>query len=406
MGVACTLHDAHNITEALEHPTVWTAYIQDLECHVLEESRKFYRSYGHAKASQMSSNVSAYLMKVRSTLATEESRCKDIFSPCTTARVTHILLQEMITSQQDIIMEGVEPHFDSVFSSLFAGAVTSVSELSYEVVSSQFEGLVNMFYLFVLAVEYTARDVYSSGDMGLLRDTDPLLQKLADGFSRFGKRVGDCVLEGHVQGSSRPSGTQSRVQISKKLFPTPSSSAEPVEKLKEVSECNESPVQDTTHSAAAAVPSPRASTGQAGPVQSANTPSSSSSFSSSADLRCVLITPVAELGPRTPVGGGGGTGASANRVNKQREMDTAFTEEVMSVVTLVDTIAQRVFKGHTLFVKAAKKALKHIVNYSTDGFDCMAIFASYCDAMIQVTSTTACVHNIVFIHAMIAVCCI
>lgn len=426
MGMASTVHDAHNIAKALEYPTVWTIYTRDLECHVLEESRKFYRSYGNAHASQLSSNksISAYLMLVRTALVMEESRCAQLFSPRTTTQVSRILLQEMVLGQHEVILDGLEPYCDSLFSHLFSGAPSQFSDLSYEAVCTEFEGLANIFFIFVLTAKKEAEEEdKSGGDITLVApstSTDPLLEKLAGGFFQFCRKIGESLLESQVMVEpARPSGNHSQssgAKINKKLFPTPSSSyssssvysSDPVMPTSG-SECKESPVVQHTANGddgSYMYPSKTATTPSQGDTGTATKDSNPVSCSSVAPRTQggpnggPLFTPVSKHASYTPssqVGtghaesesrsgfeSGRGTGASSNRASKQREVDVRFTEEVMAVIAFVDAVTQKVFNGHSFFLKAARKALKHTVNYSANGFVSTEMFANYCDTMIRV----------------------
>lgn len=378
MGVASKINDIANLVSALDHPSILTVYTEDLECYLLEESRKYYRNYSSEKCSQASLNVSDYLLNVRVALAEEEARCSTLFSCRTAAKVRRILLHEMITGQQTMIMEGILPYFEQVFDSLFPVSMLSFGEVTCDVDNVLFDGLANMFTLFVLSIEEEDPEDSDSGVECVLSDPtelDSRLVMLADGFFRFSKRIGDCMLEKN-QVQFHHTG---RCVPSMKPLDTPSSYTQQTI-IDNTSRCNEVPATPRHGVAPGMAATPSGDLSSALEV-APDIPSASPPY--------VLSTPLNKRSSTStsvpPTGSGLSVlPPSTGRMHKQRALATSYTEELMHVITLIDNITQRIFRGHSLFLKAAKKALKLTVNHSSEGFDCMEIYAGYCDSMIRV----------------------
>lgn len=331
MGVACSVHDASNLRAALEHPTIWTVYIRDLEHHILEETRKYYRLYGETCLAQ-SADVSSYLLTVRDAREQEVQRCSRYFPPRTTALVSSILLHEMVTMQEAFLVDGIVPYMESLFNDhLVAFHVHNVDEMTFESVRKEFTGLKNMYDLFVRTAETSG-----SSSCADTTDSNVFLCKLVDGLHLLARLMSDSLLASH-------SLMRKGMQRSPGEGPYPTAS----------------PMRQ-----------------QAASNVSAQTSSTSSS---------VFSTPRGS-GKSTPSGSAKGAKDKATPSSSQKikQVGLKVTEDVTSVVSLLDSIVQLVFDGHMLFVKAVQKAFKYIVNFDCDDMNCVDLYAGYCDNMIKV----------------------
>lgn len=223
------------------------------------------------------------------------------------------------------------PHVKSIFENLFGGRFQNFSEVTFELVSHEFDGLKNMYTLFS---EISAINDFESGS------NQALLNSLSDAIFQFGRMVGDLVLEAfsvHRKAQRTTVGT------------TPTSfSPRGVS-----SESKESP-GSTSNEGNMRIQTPSV---ERGSLLSFSTPAPS--------------TPASKHTPASS--------------QKMKQINTRFTEDVVSMVDFLDNIVQYVFKGDTSAVKAAQRALKYIINFSSDDLNCIEVFASYCNSKINVS---------------------